>query len=146
MAEIEGEDRLERLGPAARWRGFVEDLDTAAHEIGAVHHRPAHGHPVGGGHAIGVDEHQPRRGRLGHAAIARRRRPLLGLGDDADIREPRAHVRQRLGRAVVDHQHLAACQIVLAQRREAARQPRRVIVMRDDDRDLGHDGSAPGHQ
>src|SRR6056297_3894859 len=60
VAKVEGEDRLEGLGPAARRGGFVKYLDATADQIRLVCHRPPDLDPVRGGNAIGIYEHQAR--------------------------------------------------------------------------------------
>src|SRR6056297_1605638 len=112
MAEIEREDRLEGLGSAAWWRCLIKDLDKAPDDIGPPGHRAACGHPVGRGHAIGIDEHEKRRSGFPYPAIPRRGRALFWLGNKVDSRERIFYVFQRLSRAVVDHKDFARRQII----------------------------------
>ena len=145
---VEGEDGLEGLRARARRGRLMEDLDAPAHQVGgarAPERRQPGLDPARGRHAVGVEEQQPRRGALGHAAVARGRGPLPGL--DHEAREGVGGHRRRggLGRGVVDHHHLGARQVRARQRREASREPLGVVVVGDDDGCFGGRlGGRPG--
>ena len=88
LTEIEGEDRLEGLGPAARRWGFVKHPDPPADEIGIIRHPAAGRHPIGRGQAIGIDEHQTGRRGFTHAPVAGGGGAFFRLDNKAEGRKP----------------------------------------------------------